>query len=177
MIAVFLSMIDGEENRKSFEQLYYKYKKRVLLICKKFLKESEYIEDACSDTFFFLAKAYNRIKDLEAHKMDYYIYITAKNASLHILKKEKDEMNNISFDAVEDIISTDMLENNDSDILAEHMEMLAEWEQEILFLRIKSEFDYKTIGKMLQIKPNAARQRFLRARTHLAEILKKEHLL
>lgn len=174
MIAVFLSMIEGEENRRSFEELYNKYRKRVISICKKFVKKAEYVDDACSETFFNLAKAYDRVKDLEVHKMDYYIYITARNASLHILNKEKDSMNNISLDEIEDIVADEELENNASDLLAEYMEKLDEWEQEIIYLRIKLELDYKTIGVMMHIKPNTARQRFLRAKTHLAEMLKGE---
>ena len=167
-------MIEGEENQRSFEQLYFKYKNRVFSICKHFLKKSNYVEDACSETFFNLAKAYNKIKDIEAPKMDYYIYITARNASLQILNKEKDEMKNISLEEVEDIISTETLDTNDSDILAEHMEKLDEWEQEIIYLRIKQELDYKTIGEILHIKTTAARQRYIRAKKHLSEILKGE---
>ncbi len=177
MIAVFLSMIDGEENRRSFEQLYNKYRRRVISICKKIVKKSEYVEDACSETFFNLAKAYDRIKNLEFQKLDYYIYITARNASLQILNKEKDSMNNISLDEIEDIVAAEELENNASDLLAEHMEKLDEWEQEIIYLRIKLELDYKTIGIMLHIKTSTARQRFQRAKSHLAELLKGEETI
>ena len=172
MIAVFLTMIDGEENRRSFEQLYTKYKKRVISICKKFLKQSNYIEDACSDTFFNIAKAYDRIKNLEAHQLDTYIYVTAKNAALHILDKEKDSMNNISLDDIEEIISDEELNNNDFDTLAEYIEKLIPYDKEILYLRYANDLDYNTIGKILHIKPNAARQRVQRAKQHLAELLK-----
>jgi RNA polymerase sigma-70 factor (ECF subfamily) len=169
-------MIDGEENRLSFEQLYLKYKTRVIQICEKYLKCSASVEDACSETFFNLAKAYNRIKDFEPHKLDKYIYITAKNSSLLLLNDEKASMNDLSFEEIGDTISTEDLEKTDYKILMEYIEMLPPAEKEILYLRITLNLDYKTIGTTLKIKPNNARQRFLRAKIHLTQLLKGEKL-
>lgn len=172
MIGVFLAIVDGEENVRSFERLYRNYKDRVIAICRKYLKLDQQVEDACSETFFSLAKAYNRINDMDAHKMDYYIFITAKNAALKVLNKEKDYMDHVRFDDVEETISTEELEQTEFSKLTEHIAKLTMPDQEILYLRIVNDLDYKTIGRLLNIKPNAARQRLQRAKVHLAELLK-----
>lgn len=171
MIGVFLAIVDGEENVRSFERLYLNYKDRVIAICRKYLKLDEQVEDACSETFFSLAKAYNRINDMEAHKMDYYIFITAKNAALKVLNKEKDYMEHVSFDEVEDTISAEELEQIGLPKLTEYIAKLTMPDKEILYLRVVNGLDYKTIGRLLNIKPNAARQRLQRAKVHLAELL------
>lgn len=171
MIPVYLSMLDSEGDRRSFEELYNKYKERVAAICRKYLKQKEHIEDACSETFFSLARVYDRIKDIEPQKMDYYIFITAKNSALHVLSKEKDSMNNVSIDDIADTMSEEKLDAIDTEILTECIKKLSLPDKEILYLRVTSDLDFKTIGKMLNIKPNAARQRFQRAKYHLSKMI------
>ena len=175
MLPVYLSMIEDEESKRSFEELFYKQKDRIISICKKYLTRRVDIEDACSATFFNLAKVFDRIRDIAPDELDRYIYVIAKNAALQILNKEKNEMKNVSLDDIKDTITTDELEQASSGILDKYIEKLSNSEKEILYLRITSELDYKTIAAMLNIKPNAARVRFMRAKQHLSELLKGEN--
>ena len=174
MITYLLSVIDDTESKDTFEQLYLTKMERVKSICKSFLKNRENINDACSETFMNLAIVYDRIKDIDSHQMDYYVYVTAKNAALQILRKEKKHMNNISLDEIDEVVSLDDIEKNDSDIIYEYLDKLLPYDREILNLRIRYELDYKTIGAMLCITPNAARQRFNRAKKNLAKLMTEE---
>ena len=92
MLAIYLTLIDNEDDKKSFEDLYNQNRSKAYAIAFNILKNKTLAEEACSETFFSLAKSFQKIKNLESHKLDYYIVITVRNVSLNLLKKEKEHI-------------------------------------------------------------------------------------
>lgn len=89
MLALYLTLIDNEDDKRSFEDLYNQNRSKAYAIAFNILKNKALAEEACSEAFFSLAKSFQKIKNLESHKLDYYIVITVRNASLNLLKKKK----------------------------------------------------------------------------------------
>lgn len=75
MLAIYLTLIDNEDDKKSFEDLYNQNRSKAYAIAFNILKNKTLAEEACSETFFSLAKSFQKIKNLESHKLDYYIVI------------------------------------------------------------------------------------------------------
>lgn len=76
MLAIYLTLIDNEDDKKSFEDLYNQNRSKAYAIAFNILKNKALAEEACSaNAFFSLAKSFQKIKNLESHKLDYYIVI------------------------------------------------------------------------------------------------------
>jgi RNA polymerase sigma-70 factor (ECF subfamily) len=174
MLAVCMAMIDNEEDRTAFEKLYNQNKSKAYAIAFNILKNRALAEDACSEAFFSLAKSFQKIKKLEPHKMDYYIVITVRNASLNLLKKEKEHIKTMQLS--EDIpeLTDETLCDRNYDNIVDCIKRLSYTDQEILYLRITLGMRYSEISLALHISNAAARQRFQHAKDSLAKLLEKE---
>ena len=89
MLFICMALIDDEEDKKSFAELYNKYETTAISIAIKILKNREAAEDACAEAFLSIAKCYERIKNLEPQNLERYIAVTVKNASFDIYNNEK----------------------------------------------------------------------------------------
>lgn len=169
-----MALIDDEDDKKSFEDLFNQNKSKAFAIALKILKNRALAEDACSDAFFSIAKCFQKINKLEAHKLDYYIVITVRNAALNLLKKESKHIKNVPLNEELLGISDDSLSNKDYDNIVDCIKQLSYIDQEILYLRINLGLDYREISQVLHISNAAARQRFKHAKDSLAKLLEKD---
>ena len=169
MLPIILTLID-DEDKISFEKIYEKYRLRIYNISFGILQSSELAEDAASETFLYLAKSYNRIKELEPHRLDYYILLTARNTALDMIKKEKKHRDNIPFDD-DTMLTNAELERYDTEYLKECIKKLDFKEREILYLRFNCGLDFKTISAALGITAAAARKRLQYAKADLRKLL------
>ena len=58
MLAIYLTLIDNEDDKKSFEDLYNQNRSKAYAIAFNILKNKTLAEEACSETFFSLAKSF-----------------------------------------------------------------------------------------------------------------------
>ena len=166
MLAIYLTLIDNEDDKKSFEDLYNQNRSKAYAIAFNILKNKTLAEEACSETFFSLAKSF--------HKLDYYIVITVRNVSLNLLKKEKEHIKamNLSEDIPE--LTDETLCDRNYDNIVDCIKRLSYTDQEILYLRITLGMRYSEISLALHISNAASRQRFQHAKDSLAKLLEKE---
>ena len=174
MLAIYLTLIDNEDDKKSFEDLYNQNRSKAYAIAFNILKNKALAEEACSEAFFSLAKSFQKIKNLESHKLDYYIVITVRNTSLNLLKKEKEHIKamNLSEDIPE--LTDETLCDRNYDNIVDCIRRLSYTDQEILYLRITLGMGYSEVSSALHISNAAARQRFQHAKDSLAKLLEKE---
>ncbi|MCM1530188.1 MAG: sigma-70 family RNA polymerase sigma factor [Alistipes sp.] len=174
MLAIYMALIDNEDDKKSFENLFNQNKSKAFAIAIKILKNRSLAEDACSEAFFSIAKCFQKIKKLEAHKLDYYIVITVKNAALNLLKRENEHIKTVPLNEEIHELCDDALSNRNYNEIVDCIKQLSYSDQEILYLRVDLGLDYSAISKALHISNAAARQRFKHAKDNLAKLLKKE---
>lgn len=142
-------------------------------ISRRILQSDTLAEDCTSEVFFSLAKGFSRIKKLEEHKLDYYIFITTRNTAYNLLKSELHNTADCEYD--DSIgISNEELSGYDKIFLQECIRKLKKDEQEVLYLRISMELEYKEIAKALGTNSAAARKRFQYAKEKLRKLLKEE---
>ena len=63
MLALYLTLIDNEDDKRSFEDLYNQNRSKAYAIAFNILKNKTLAEEACSETFFSLAKSFQKIKN------------------------------------------------------------------------------------------------------------------
>lgn len=175
MLAVCLTLIDNDEDKKAFEKLYNKYKNKVRAISFDILKNEQLAEESTSDTFLSLAKCFQKIKKLEYHKLDYYIVITSRNMAKNILKKEKENLMMVSYDD-NSYFANENMSGYDQGFLKECIEKLTDNDQEILYLKFSCGLEYPEISKALGITAATARKRLQYAKDKLKILLENGDL-
>ncbi len=159
MLVLCLAMIGDSSDGEDFEQLYYKYKNRVMSISRRILQNDTLAEDCTSEVFFSLAKGFSKIKSLEEHKLDYYIFIATRNTAYNLLKSEIHNTADCEYDDTIGI-SNQELSGYDKMFLQDCIKKLKKDEQEILYMRVSMALEYNQIAKALGTTNATARKRF-----------------
>ena len=172
MIAMYMALITDENDKKAFEKLYYDNRILLYSIAMKIINNNALAEEAVSDAFLSIAKIFKTVNILNAHKKHKYLIIIIRNAANMILRKEKNDLDNLPLD--EDIISDDDIANVDLQILKKCMHDLNQTDKEIIYLYYSLGMDHKQISDTLGISQAASRKRLQKAKQALKKILEKE---
>ncbi|MDE6592029.1 MAG: sigma-70 family RNA polymerase sigma factor [Oscillospiraceae bacterium] len=171
-----MALIDDKDDKKSFEELYEKYNRLAYSIAFNILKNNELAEDACSEAFLSIAKCFEKIKDLEPHKLEKYIVITVRNTSINMYNKERRRVETVPLsDNFLDLTDESLSDKNYDNIIG-CIKQLSDTDQEILYLRINFGLKYNEIADTLHISNAAARKRLQNAKDNLLKKLNKEEI-
>lgn len=176
MLAACMALIDDEEDKKLFARLYSKYETMAISIALKILKNQESAEDACFEAFLSIAKCFEKIKNLEPHKLERYIVVTVKNTSINMFNEEKRRVKTVPLDDNFSDLTDESLSNKDYTEIIRCIKELSYTDQEILYLRINCGLKYSEIADSLHISNAAARKRLQGAKENLITLLKKEEI-
>lgn len=61
MLAIYLTLIDNEDDKKSFEDLYNQNRSKAYAIAFNILKNKTLAEEACSETFLVSQKVFKKL--------------------------------------------------------------------------------------------------------------------
>ena len=142
--SIFLKI--KKDDKKGIEELYSKYHKMVYGIAFSILKNKEDVEDIMQIVF-------TKIQELDKTKLPEdkemtWLYTITKNETLNYLKKKKEEL---SLDTIYEIEN----KNNEIDEKIDYIEFnrlirkLNKKEQEIISLKIISDFSFQEISELL----------------------------
>ncbi len=147
-------------NKIAFEKLYNRYNKLVYGIAFSILKNKEDSEDAVQTVF---SKLYVLEKDkLPTDKVGTWLYAVTKNEALLLLRKNN---NDVGLDTIYDLED----ENNEIDKFINKdsynrlINRLNQKEQEIVSLKILSNFTFKEIGELLGESANTIKWRYYKS--------------
>lgn len=87
MLALYLSLIDNEDDRDKFEFIYLIYRKRMVSEAYNILRNEYDAEDAVHDTFIKLARNMKAIDEPDSDKTLSYVLKAVKNTAINILNK------------------------------------------------------------------------------------------
>ncbi len=173
MFAVCLTLIDDEDDRISFEHLYYQYRNMVYAVAYDVLKNSALAEDACSETFLSIAKVYVKIRDLEPQQLKKYVFITVRNHAFNLCREEKMHRKVLPLNETLMPLKDDVLSQYNINFIHECIRKLSDKDREILYLKVTFGFTHREIARHLRISQAAARKRLQSARKNLSKLLKK----
>lgn len=171
MINFYLSMLNTEEDKSRFEELYIKYRQRMYGLAFGVLKNKADAEDAVHQSFVIIANHFEKIKTFSCHETESYIVIITKNVSINIYKRNKKNAERFTeFDDEQLSVDVNFFEKFDYDKLVEIISDLPQIYKEILLLHYVEDFSFKEISKMLDVSIDCVRKRLERSK----KLLKKE---
>lgn len=175
MISIYLAMISGEDEKRSFEETYVNYKNLMYKAAYSILRDSNLAEDAVHQTFLNVIEMPNFLSDISPDKTKNYMICAVKNVSKNMYMKRKKEFNNYEDDIalgnipngynLEDVVDSEI----DVRYVIEKIDGLSESLKSVMFLKFLHGLEDKETAKLLNISAAAVRKRVQRARKILRE--------
>lgn len=89
MINIYLTVLNTDEDKIKFEEMYIKYKQRLFKLSYSILHNKEDAEDAVHQSFLTIANNFEKIKTMSCHEMESYMVIIIRNNSIDTYNKNK----------------------------------------------------------------------------------------
>ncbi len=174
MLFLYMSMIDSDDERDKFEQLYLKYRKLMKYIALSILGDEQLAEDAVHNAFLKIINHLDKFSDINCQETKNLIVIIIRSVSIDMYRKRNREFDKTDILDKELSAETDFSAVQTEDILKE-IEALPEIYRDILLLKIEYDYTDRKIAKILGIKADTASKRLERARKLLKQQLLKEN--
>ena len=147
MIALYLGLIETEEEKNRFEELYNKYRKLMKYTAINILKDEYLAEDAVHNAFLKIIDHLDKIEDISCHKTVSFIVIITRNTSLDMYSKRK-RQSTLNIDDLNDSrqVSEELdLSKLDMEIIVSSIENLSQIHKDVLLLKYFHERSDKEI--------------------------------
>jgi len=172
-----LSMLDDPEDKRKFEELYTTYKQTMYYVAYDVLHDSYDAEDAVQQAFMRIMNHLDDIDENDKNKTKSYLSVVTQHIAIDIYRKNRrDRERTTPYEdrdyCIEDPKGQDFENIKEEDNrLAEAMKKLPPHYAEVIRLTYVHGFDSEKIGGMLNLTPENVRQRLVRARRKLAQLL------
>lgn len=176
MVALYLALIDDEQERQNFEEIYYTYRKQMVLMANSILHNFYDAEDAVHDAFIAIArnmKIIGRITD--PNDLRNYVLKASKNSALNMLKRNEKNRKSDDVDAKYDLGDDTFLDDLCEKIV--YQEVLAAINQmdsrykEVLYYHYILEFSVPEVAELLDRKVATVKQQLVRGKKLLLDLL------
>lgn len=175
MIA-FLDLLDTDEEKSKFKQLYYKYIDLLMWIAMDKLKNNHLAEEAVQDAFFYIAKNFNKIGDVESKETKGYLSTVIQGFAINKFNKEKKVIHLSS--EYEGFFSIDydekFFDSMDELELKFAIDSLPDESRNYLYLTYVYGYTSKEIGDMYNISPELVRKKIQFAKRDVRKCFEKE---
>jgi len=176
MLTLYLSMIDDPQEQRKFERLYNSYRQTMYYVANRVLNHQEDAEDAVHQAFVRVMDHLDDIDEEDKYKTKSFLSIITKNIAIDIYRRKKRELEHtISYDEYEIFIEDpDGQKFEDGEALTGVIAKLPAHYAEIIRLTYVHGYNSEQAGKILGISADNARQRLVRARKKLEQMLNQE---
>lgn len=175
MLLFYLSLLESNEDKNKFTQLYTKYSKLMKYVALQKLDDNQLAEDAVHNAFMNIIKSFYMVEDIDSHKTKRLLVVVTENVAIDMLRKSN-RYSGISYEELEPIlaIEQDMLDDVAVQELVNLITELPEIYRNVLELRAYHELSEKQIATILGIEYATVRKRLERARAMLAKKLQHQ---
>lgn len=184
MLTLYLTLLDDEEDKNLFENLYYSYRKQMITVAQSVLQNNDDAEDTVHEVFLRIAVRYmDIIRSIEDKKdLRNYLLKATKNTALNMRqKKKRDVSHTVSeeyLDDVEDIGEKDFVETicerMDYEKVVAAVQNLREPYREALYYHFVMELSVPETAKLLNRTKTATKKQLLRGKKMLMKLLEQE---
>ncbi|MBE6845706.1 MAG: sigma-70 family RNA polymerase sigma factor [Ruminococcus sp.] len=171
MINVYLTILNTDEDKIKFEEMYIKYKQMLFKLSFCILHNKEDAEDAVHQSFLTIANNFEKIKTMSCHEMESYIVIIIRNNSINTYNKNIERCTELDEEQLP--IDIDFFEDINYENLVRTISGLSQIYKDVLLLHYVNDFSVKEISKMLDISIDNVRKRLERAKRLLKSELEK----
>lgn len=166
---VYLQMIESEEDKSKFEQIYLRYRGLMFYVSNKILHNEHDAEDAVHQAFLSIILNLNKISDVECPKTRGYIVTIVESKAIDIIRARA-RISPVEFD--ETIGGIEIPLPGDGD-LADSLAKLPARYRDILLLRFYSGYTTKELAEMFGMTHGSMQKLVWRAKEALQKQLDK----
>ncbi|MBE5957448.1 MAG: sigma-70 family RNA polymerase sigma factor [Lachnospiraceae bacterium] len=170
MIALYLSLIEGEEEKSKFEKLYYKYRNLLYYIASQMLNSEHDAEDAVQEALIRIAKNMDKIGDVDSSETKNFVAVIVKREACRIADK------NSKYAVVSDEALENVSGNSSSNIVNDVVKLIDMLPGEMSSLmQLKYVFGYsgKEISEITGLTEVNIRQKLFRAKKMLEKMMEE----
>ena len=173
VLGLYLSMLDTDDDKNRFEQLYRMFAQDMYAVAYSVLKNREDAEDAVHQSFLKIANNFTKISSIPRNEIKAYIVIISRNTAINMYNKNKKHAENNKQLLAETVVDDSLSDNDDADEIKMEIKELPQNYKDVLYLYCLLGFSAKQTAKMLGISVNNVWQRTMRAKQQLLKILKR----
>ncbi len=179
MLAFYLSLINEEDDKKQFEEIYHTYRKQMFLLASSILKNEYDAEDMVHDVFCSVASSHMHIITNAKKTADIrnYLLKSVKNASLSLLRKKKVRLEYEESSGKEETYFSDdefldrICRNSDTEELMKAMATLDEKYREVLYYHFVLDLSVPDTAKTVGREFNTVKKQIARGKNILSDLL------
>lgn len=173
MLGFYLAILETDEEKSKFEELYIKYKKNMYSVAYSILHNVEDSEDAVHQAFLTIANNFDKVCKIPRQEVKAYIVIIIRNVSINMYNKNKRIAEHSAGLDDNAVINIDMLEQYEYKQLVKTISQLPQIYKDVIYLYYLEGFTAKEISKMLSISSDTVWKRAERAKKMLKEKLER----
>ena len=170
MISYLLAILENDEDKQKFIELYEEHHVRVEQTALRILKDPHAAEDAVQNTFLQVIRHFDKISEIPCKKLGFWLISIAKNEALMILRHKRREIPQEDWDT----FSADVSDPTSYNELVRLFSQLPPTYRAALEMRLINGYSGKEIAQHLGISESAVNTRISRGRALLREIAVKE---
>lgn len=182
MLAFYLSLIESEEEKCRFEEVYNTYKKQMAHLANSLLKNQYDAEDVVHDIFCSIASSHMDVITKATSEEDIRIYLlrSVKNASVSVIRKKKvrtdyektklREKCELSDNAFVDKVCNKI----EFERFLKILETLDQKYREVLYYHLVLDLSVNETAGILGKPPNTVRQQIARGKNIVAKLLEEK---
>lgn len=169
----YLCLLDTEEEKSKFEELYNQYRKLMYLCAKEILRDEQLAEDAVHEAFLKLTKYIGNISEVKCNKTKRFVVIVVECAAKDIWRKEK-RREHLSWEEIDTQFefSAEKSMRGYSEV-GEAIAKLPLTYRQIFQMKYGFGYYNKEIADILKMREGTVRQRIARGKTLLQDILEE----
>lgn len=170
MIMMFLNLLDTQEEKDSFLELYDTYKDLLYWIALKKTNSIEDAEECVQETFFYVAKHFDKIGEIKSKRTKCYLSTIVTGFAIDIYNNfQKSELISNDDNELRDI---EYFENFEKVELTAAFDDILD-EESKLFFYLKYIYNYKSseIAEIYNVKDSLVRKKLQYAREKLKQYL------
>lgn len=170
MLSFFLAMLETEEQKQRFAELYKQCNARIGKTAMRILKNQHDAEDAVQNTYMQIIRHFEKIYEIPCDNLPFWCISIVKNEAIAILRKKRKVIHLENWEtAVEEAEFV-----SDYDDLVRLFSKIPETYRAALEMRLLLDYSGKEIAQHLGISESAVNTRISRGRALLREIAEKE---
>ena len=167
----FLYLLDTVEEKNKFTNLYNLYKDLLYWIAKNKVKNVQDAEDCVQETFFYIAKNFHKIDDVESKRTKCYLSTIVTGFAIDIYNKSN-KISYISTDNEEETIELKNYEEYTKTELLMVFDKILDEESKVIFY-LKYIYGYKSaeIAELYNVKDSYIRKKLQYSKEKLRKAL------
>lgn len=166
---IYTQIIEDEEKKRLFEEIYLSYRGRMLTLARQMLKNHDDAEDAVHQAFLSIAEQFSRLSRLPRVQLEGYLVVVAEHKCIDILRRRAHQRG-VPFDEEMTLIAP----QESGNAIADAMGRLSPRYREALLLRYGCGYSTRETAQLLHMSHGAVQKLLQRAKAALRAELERE---